>query len=120
MLFYSATNNYKLGLPDIVENISYTSNCSFITLVWDPVGPQLTYSIEVYNITEEESGINITPVETYNETEPMLVFTSTALVSGYLSLEFVVIAVSQMGRGPPSSPITIRENFTCGNRKSSQ
>ena len=105
-------------MPDRVEGINSSANCSSISLVWESAGPQVTYCVTVYNTTGSSSGEenNMDDDVMMNHTVCNLSnthFTLTAADSRpWHTFEFMVTAVSELGPGPPS--VRTAANFSLG------
>ena len=109
------------GIPERVENINNSSNCSYIELAWDPSPGAESYCVSIYNITKCERLGNNNNREScllreecsVNDTQFVLAANSTtADINSTDLFEFVVTAVSGLGYGPPSS--VVAANFTIG------
>ncbi len=106
------------GLPDRVENINITTDSSSISLVWErptSLAINTNFCVTVYNITGESTcGIN-TEILTEQCMLEDTRFTFVPSLGGagapeYSEYEFVVTAVTALGRGPASG--CIFANFT--------
>lgn len=110
--------NLPEGLPDKLESINITSNCSSIALVWEAPGGDLTlandqelaYRVSVYNTTgEEDSPENASRIVQVQDSQ--FEYTATHPNPAH-TFEFVVTGVSPLGDGPPSD--RIKAHFTFG------
>ena len=85
--------------------INVTSTHSSITLTWEPPAPNLTYCVAVHalNISRDGHSRATEGAEYCMLSQTLFVFSSAD--SGH-DFEFIVTAVSMLGRGPPSAHIT--------------
>jgi len=99
-----------IGFPDRVENIrSSSSNCSIIELVWDSANVQpgfnLTYCVMVYNITGSQPSDVMGRNDVCMLTDTHFTFTASCSDIPAHPFGFIVTAVSDLGRGPPSQMV---------------
>ena len=110
------------GLLDEVKEVNASTNCSSITLTWQPpfslditnTDPDMTFCVEVYNVSEEER----TPLQHLGRCSIMTPhYTIPTDNSGLmLHYQFMVTAVNVVGRGTPSDPRNVE--FYDGSRNS--